>query len=91
MKPTSFFIEEYDHTQIKQLEEHQGPASPPILQASTTSEDSLPAFSNERIEEHTKSLLDLHEVTDKLDNLILFCLFTDCEPIHFEKFLQVEK
>ncbi|KAH9670908.1 hypothetical protein KPL70_017154 [Citrus sinensis] len=69
---------------IKQVEEQQEPTTPPISPASTTCGDSSPSFLNERTEERTRSLQDLYEVTERHDNLTLFCLFADCEPINFQ-------
>ena len=51
-----FPIEEDDHTQIKQVEEQQEPATPPISPASIICGDSPPSFLNERTEEGTMSL-----------------------------------
>ena len=39
-----FSIKEDNHTQIKQIEEQQDPATPPISLASTTCKDSPPFF-----------------------------------------------
>ena len=86
-----FLIEEDDHTQIKQVEEQQEQATPPISLASITSGDSPPYFLNERIEKRTRSLKDLYEVTERLDNLTLFCFFADCELINFQEDVQDEK
>ena len=30
-------------------------------------------------------VLDIYEVTENQDNLTLFCLFADCEPMNFEE------
>ncbi|KAH9650285.1 hypothetical protein KPL70_026315 [Citrus sinensis] len=46
---------------IKQVEEQQEPATPPISPASTTCGDSPPSFLNERTEKRTRSLQDLYE------------------------------
>ena len=86
-----FPIEEDDHTQIKQVEEQQEPATPLISPASNTYGDSPPSFLNERIEERTRSLQDLYEVTERHDNLTLFCLFADCEPVNFQEAALDEK
>ncbi|KAH9745452.1 hypothetical protein KPL70_004078 [Citrus sinensis] len=86
-----FPIEEDDHTQIKQVDEQQEPATPPISPASTTCGDSPPSFLNERTEERTRSLQDLYEVTERHDNLTLFCLFADCEPVNFQEAALDEK
>ena len=32
-----------------------------------------------------KSLQELYEVTENQDNLTLFCLFADCDPMNFEE------
>ncbi|KAH9650220.1 hypothetical protein KPL70_026283 [Citrus sinensis] len=69
---------------IKQVEEQQEPATLPISPASNTCGDSPPSFLNERIEERTRSLQNLYEVTERHDNLTLFCLFADCEPVNFQ-------
>ena len=42
----------------------------------------------ERNEERIRSLEDLYEVTDRLKNLNLFCLFADCEPVNFQEAAQ---
>ena len=38
-----------------------------------------------------KSLQDLYEVTKRLENLTLFCLFADCEHVNFQDAAQEEK
>ena len=53
--------------------------------ALNTCGDSPPSFLNERTEERTRSLQDLYEVTERHDNLTLFYLFADCEPINFQE------
>ena len=53
--------------------------------------ESPPSFLAERNEECIRSLKDLYEVTDRLKNLTLFCLFTDCEPMNFQEAIQDEK
>ena len=78
-----FPIEEDDHTQIKQVDEQQEHATPPISPVPTTCGDSPPPFLNERTEERTRSLQDLYEVTERHDNLTLFYVFADCEPVNF--------
>ena len=91
MDDSNFFpIEEYNHTQIKQVEEQQEPATPPISPVSNTCGDSPPTFLNERIEERTRSLQDLYEVTERHD-ITLFCLFADCEPVSFQEVVLDEK
>ena len=53
--------------------------------------DSPPSFLAERNEECIRSLEDLYEVTDRLENLTLFYLFADCEPVNFQEAIQDEK
>lgn len=92
MDDFNFFpIEEDDHTQIKQVEEQQEPTTQLISPASTTRGDSPLSFLNERTEEHIRSLQDLYEVTERLDNLTLFCLFANCEAVNFQEAAQDEK
>ncbi|KAH9669584.1 hypothetical protein KPL70_021844 [Citrus sinensis] len=57
----------------------------------TTYGDSPLSFLNERTEERTRSLQDLYEVTERYDNLTLFCLFADCEPVNFQEAALDEK
>lgn len=38
-----------------------------------------------------KNLQELYEVTANQDNLTLFCLFADCEPLSFEEAVQSKK
>ncbi|XP_052288592.1 uncharacterized mitochondrial protein AtMg00820-like [Citrus sinensis] len=59
--------------------------------ALNTCGDSPPSFLNERTEERTRSLQDLNEVTERHDNLTLFCLFVDCEPVDFQETALDEK
>ena len=53
--------------------------------------DSPPSFLAERNEERIRSLEDLYEVTDRLENLTLFCLFVDYEPVNFQEAAQDKK
>ena len=89
MDDFNFFpIEEYDHTQKKKIDEQQEHATPPISPASTTCGDSPPSFLNKKTEERTRSLQDLYEVTERHDNLTLFCLFA---ILHFQEAALDEK
>ena len=47
--------------------------------------DSPPSFLAERNKERIRSLEDLYEVTDRLENLTLFYLFADYEPVNFQE------
>ena len=57
----------------------------------TLNRDSSSSFLNERTEEHTRSLQDLYDVIERHDNLTLFYLFADCEPVNFEEIALYEK
>jgi len=39
----------------------------------------------------TRTLSELYEVTENENNLTLFCLFSDCEPVGFEEVVQDER
>ncbi|KAH9750942.1 hypothetical protein KPL71_014085 [Citrus sinensis] len=80
-----------DHTQIKQAKKQQESATPPISPASTTYGDLPPSFLNERTKERIRSLQDLYEVIERHDNLTLFCLFANCEPVNFQEATLDEK
>ncbi|KAL5568431.1 hypothetical protein UlMin_025006 [Ulmus minor] len=43
---------------------------------------------SERVVQRTRSLRDLYEVTERQDNLTLFYLFSDCEPVSFQEAVQ---
>ncbi|KAE8667942.1 hypothetical protein F3Y22_tig00112352pilonHSYRG00005 [Hibiscus syriacus] len=70
--------------------------TPPTSPTSTTQGDSSPSSSSsgsqsERVVQRTRSLRDLYEVTERQDNLTLFCLFADCEPVSFQEAVQEKK
>ncbi|KAM2778784.1 hypothetical protein COP1_014123 [Malus domestica] len=58
-----------------------------MLKTSASSSGSL----NEREVPRIRSLRDLYEVAERLDNPTLFCLFADCEPIDFQEAMQDTK
>ncbi|KAE8666843.1 hypothetical protein F3Y22_tig00112490pilonHSYRG00048 [Hibiscus syriacus] len=77
-------------------ESQQELATPPTSPTSTTQGDSSPSSSSsgsqsERVVQRTRSLRDLYEVTERQDNLTLFCLFADCEPVSFQEAVQEKK
>ncbi|KAE8676644.1 hypothetical protein F3Y22_tig00111582pilonHSYRG00249 [Hibiscus syriacus] len=90
-------FEEDEQTMREQLDESQQElATPPTSPTSTTQGDSSPSSSSsgsqsERVVQHTRSLRDLYEVTERQDNLTLFCLFADCEPMSFQEAVQEKK
>ncbi|KAE8655892.1 TMV resistance protein N-like [Hibiscus syriacus] len=94
--PTRSF-EEDEQTMREQLDESQQElATPPTSPTSTTQGDSSPSSSSsgsqsERVVQRTRSLRDLYEVTERQDNLTLFCLFADCEPVSFQEAVQEKK
>ncbi|KAJ4709756.1 Retrovirus-related Pol polyprotein from transposon TNT 1-94 [Melia azedarach] len=65
--------------------------TPPTSPTTNNQGDSPPSFLKERNEERTRSFQDLYEVTERLDNLTLFCLFAECEPMSFGEAIQDEK
>ena len=67
------------HPRIEKAREE--PTTPPNSPAASTEED---GSSSERVPRF-KSLQELYEVTGNQDNLTLFCLFVDCEPMNFQE------
>ncbi|KAJ4724683.1 Retrovirus-related Pol polyprotein from transposon TNT 1-94 [Melia azedarach] len=72
-------------------EEPTTPRTPPTSPTTNNQGDSPPSFLNERNEERTRSFQDLYEVTERLDNLTLFCLFAECEPMSFGEMQWMKK
>ena len=66
-----------EHPRIEQARDE--PTTPPPSPTSSTQED---GSSSERVP-HLTSLQELYEVTKNQENLTLFCLFADCEPMNF--------
>ncbi|KAG6395499.1 hypothetical protein SASPL_146144 [Salvia splendens] len=46
---------------------------------------SPPSFLNERATQRTRSLDGVYDDTERLEDLTLFCLFADCEPVSFKE------
>ena len=77
-------FDEVEQIPMEQLgEPQQEHATPPASPMQSDKRDSPPSFLAERNEERIRSLEDLYEVTDRLENLTFFCLSTDCEPLNF--------
>ena len=55
---------------------------------STTHRDTLPSLDSERAVSHTRTIQDLFDQPERLDNITLFCLSIDCEPVDFEEVMQ---
>ena len=87
----NFFLrfDEAEQTLVEQLgEPQQEHVTPPASPMQSDKGNSPPSFLAERNEERIRSLEDLYEVTDRLENLNLFCLFADCEPVNFQEAAQ---
>ena len=85
------YFEEEKEEQPRMEQAEQEPTTPPASPASTDNGNSPPSFLNERDVERTRSLQDFYEVTEQPDNLTLFCLFADSEPVSFEEAVQNKK
>ena len=68
-----------EHPRIEQAREK--PTTPLPSPTVSTQED---GSSSERVPSF-KSLQELYDVTENQENLILFCLFADCEPMNFQE------
>ena len=79
------FTESWEESEEPQ-EPMTPPPSPPQNQEDPSSEES----SSER-PHRMKNLQELYEVTANQDNLTLFCLFADCEPLGFEEAVQSKR
>lgn len=79
------------HRKSKQEKKKKEPITLATLPITSTHGDSLPLFFKDRNVARTRSLQDLYEITERLDNLILFCLFADYEPVNFYEAVQDEK
>ena len=73
--------DEAEQTPVEQPQQEH--VTPPASLTRSDKGNSLPFFLAERNEERIRSLEDLYEVTDRLENLNLFCLFAGCEPVNF--------
>ena len=59
-----------------------------IPSTSTNHGDTLPSLESERALSHTRTVQDVFDQPERLDNITLFCLFIDCEPVDFEEAVQ---
>ncbi|CAL9218311.1 unnamed protein product, partial [Arabidopsis halleri] len=76
-------FEEDDSELTREEPPREEPTTPPTSPASSQGEES----SSERTP-HLRSLQELYEVTENQDNLTLFCLFAECEPMHFQEAIE---
>ncbi|KAG6430110.1 hypothetical protein SASPL_108171 [Salvia splendens] len=65
-------------------EEQQEQTTPPVSPAKSVG-GSPPSFLNERATQHTRNLAEVYEDIERLEDLTLFCLFADCEPVNYEE------
>lgn len=72
-------------------EEQQEPTTLSTILALITLEDSPPSFLEKRNVEWTRNLQDFYKIIGWLENLTLFCLFTNCELVNFQEVVQNEK
>ncbi|KAM1689023.1 hypothetical protein ACFX2K_036826 [Malus domestica] len=91
------FEEENEQGMMEQTRKVQQESTTSPVSPTSTNHGSSPASSlssgslNEREVPRTRSLRDLYEVAERLDNPTLFCLFADCEPVNFEEAVQDNK
>ncbi|KAM1810903.1 hypothetical protein ACFX12_027595 [Malus domestica] len=91
------FEEENEQGMMEQAREVQQESTTPLASPTSINHGNSPASAsssgslNEREVPRTRSLRDLYEVAERLDNPTLFCLFADCEPVDFQKAMQDTK
>ncbi|KAM2394655.1 hypothetical protein ACFX1X_032098 [Malus domestica] len=91
------FEEENEQGMVEQVREVQQESTTPPTSPISTNHGNSPASAsssrslNEREVPRTRSIRDLYEVAERLDNLTIFCLFADCEPIDFQEAVQDTK
>ncbi|KAG6437223.1 hypothetical protein SASPL_102135 [Salvia splendens] len=64
----------------EQQEQTTPPASP-----ATSVGGSPPSFLNERATQRARNLAEVYDDTERLEDLTLFCLFANCEPVNYEE------
>ncbi|KAM1823768.1 hypothetical protein FF1_025765 [Malus domestica] len=91
------FEEENEQGTMEQAREVQQESTTPPASPISTNHGNSPASTsssgslNEREVPRTRSIRDLYEVAERLDNPTLFCLFADCEPVDFQEAVQDTK
>ena len=73
------FFPSFEEENVEQPRED--PATPPTSPTTSSQGDESSSERTPRF----RSLQDIYEVTENQDNLTLFCLFADCEPMNFEE------
>ena len=84
------YIEEDMQQSLEQASEDQQESATPRTSPITVVGDSPPSM-NERSKSRTRSLQEIYENTERIEDLTLFCLFTDCEPVNFQEAVQNKK
>ncbi|CAJ2640870.1 unnamed protein product [Trifolium pratense] len=75
------FFPQFEEDDVEPEESREDLATPP---ASPTPSSKEGESSSEKTP-HFRSLQEIYEVTENQDNLTLFCLFADCEPMNFQE------
>ncbi|CAJ2633694.1 unnamed protein product [Trifolium pratense] len=75
------FFPQFEEDDVEPEEPRVDLATPP---ASPTPSSEEGESSSEKTP-HFRSLQEIYEVTENQDNLTLFCLFADCEPMNFQE------
>ncbi|KAM2569380.1 hypothetical protein TB2_009489 [Malus domestica] len=82
---------------MEQAREIQQESTTLLVSPTSTNHGNSPALAsssgslNEREVPCTRSLRDLYELAERLDNPTFFCLFADCEPVDFQEAVQDTK
>ena len=84
-------FEEDEQSLVEQLGEVQQEPSTPPTSPTTTIGGSPPSFLNERSISRARNLEEIYEDTERIEDLTLFCLFADCEPVNFQEAVQNKK
>ncbi|KAM1112405.1 hypothetical protein FF1_045240 [Malus domestica] len=91
------FEEDNEQTIMEQARKDQQESTTLPASPTSTNHGNLPASAsssgslNEREVPRTRSLQDLYEVAERLDNPTFFCLFADCELVNFQEAVQDTK
>ena len=84
------YIEEDMQQSLEQASEDQPESATPYTSSMTVVGDSPPSM-DERSKSRVRSLQEIYENTKRIEDLRLFCLFVDCEPVSFQEAMQNKK
>ena len=73
-------IEEQEKDEHQEINEPVFPQSPTLIQEELSSEES-----SRQKTPRVRSLEQIYKITQPLEDITLFCLFVDCEPIGYEE------